>query len=179
MCTSFTPCSNRRGKGQLSARPSTIAVLDQTNTNARFFKKGTSSEELLDFSFCLQHTCLFLFLAFYFCFIFPFFNLFLFFFLFFLFLLFISRSLACLPASFLLGQTWHFAGSTAHPKLYSSPFSSPLNLKNDRNRRENIPNITTTSHGTSRFVSERRFGMGCPSHLQVCYRFKKPTVFIV
>ena len=39
--------------------------------------------------------------------------------------------------------------------------------------------ITTTSHGTSRFVSERRFGMGCPSHLQVCYRFKKPTVFIV
>ena len=26
--------------------------------------------------------------------------------------------------------------------------------------------ITTTSHGTSRFVSERRFGMGCPSHLQ-------------
>ena len=66
-----TPGSNRRGKGQLS-RPSTIAVLDQTNTNARFFKKGTSSEELLDFSFCFQHSCLFLFLAFYFCFIFPF-----------------------------------------------------------------------------------------------------------
>ena len=38
-------------------------------------------------------------------------------------------------------------------------------LTSDRSCWELI--ITTTSHGTSRFVSERRFGMGCPSHLQV------------
>ena len=34
---------------------------------------------------------------------------------------------------------------------------------------------TTTSHGTSRFVSERRFGMGCPSHLQVCLKMAGAT----
>ena len=39
----------------------------------------------------------------------------------------------------------------------------------DTQTHTNTIKATTTSHGTSRFVSERRFGMGCPSHLQVCF----------
>ena len=62
-------------------------------------------------------------------------------------------------------------------RVQKSVFADELILEREHHKQAGI--LTTTSHGTSRFVSERRFGMGCPSHLQVCYRFKKPTVFIV
>ena len=73
-------------------------------------------------------------------------------------------------------------GGKNHTLMIADLSSCPAGSTSGRTLRQKIitcTQITTTSHGTSRFVSERRFGMGCPSHLQVCYRFKKPTVFIV
>ena len=104
-----------------------------------FLHEGHVQRGVLDFSLCFQHWCLF-FVFFVFCFCFSF-SLFISSFSFFS----ISLSVACLPASFLLAHTWHLARSTAHPKLYSSLFSSPLNLQNDRNCRENAPNFSKLS----------------------------------
>ena len=92
------------------------------------------------------------------------------------------RKLTCMK-NIKINCIWNLLDLLSEPLLYNESWSQEnqffftIWVLSDRSCWELI--ITTTSHGTSRFVSERRFGMGCPSHLQVCYRFKKPTVFIV
>ena len=113
----------------------------RTRGRARFLAKGTSSEERVGFQFVCSAFAFFCFCFGVFCLVLFLFPLLLFlscsiFFLF-LFLLLVFP----LPPSFSLAYTWHLTRSTTHPKLYSSLFSSPLNLKNDRNCHENVPDF--------------------------------------